>query len=81
METRKQLIEIITNLTENVGLEEPLKDSSDLIRMGMNSIIFIRLVVEIEDKFGVIFEDDMLDYKKFSNLGELATYINSLRLK
>ncbi len=81
MDTRKQIIEIITNLTENEELKEHLKVSSDLTDIGLNSLFFIKLVVQLEDEFDIIFDDEKLDYKSFANLDELTRYVNSLKMK
>lgn len=43
--------------------------------MGINSITFIQIVVELEECFGFEFNDEDLDYEKFIYLSDLYEYI------
>ena len=79
MDTRQKIVEILISLTQNEELRERLKDSSDLTNIGINSLIFVKLVVELEDEFDITFDDEKLDYKGFANLDELSRYIDSLK--
>ncbi|MNP84702.1 acyl carrier protein [compost metagenome] len=42
---------------------------------GINSLGFIRLVVEIENAFQIQFEDDMLNIELFHSMQDLVAYI------
>ena len=41
----------------------------------IDSILFIRLVIQLEADFDLIFEDDMLTIEAYSNLGEFIEYV------
>ena len=79
MDIRKeQVIEIMMNLLKKEGRNDFLEDNSDLTDIDLNSLIFIKFVVELEDKFNITFDEERLDYNSFSNLNELTKYINSI---
>ena len=75
MNTKEHIIEIIARLMEDESVKEQLKHNDDLTQLKINSINFIRLVVELEDFFEVEFEDDALDYTKYLSLNELCNYL------
>lgn len=50
-------------------------DEQALNEVGMNSITFIEIMVEIENQFGFEFDDDYMDPDKFKTLAELSNYI------
>ena len=45
--------------------------------MGINSISFIQIVVDIEETFGFEFDDEDLDYEKFRTMDDLYEYIDT----
>ncbi len=75
-----------TNLTEQILLmmEEILQTDADNINaeqtfeeLGINSIIFIRMVVQCETQFGIQFEDEMLLMQKFPNAAAFINYVQA----
>lgn len=50
-------------------------DHISLQDAGINSLGFIRLVVEIENAFQIQFEDDMLNIELFHSMQDLVAYI------
>lgn len=80
MDTREKIVEILVTLTENEELRERLKESPALTNIGVNSLIFVKLVVELEDEFDITFDDEKLDYEGFANLDDLRRYIDSLKM-
>lgn len=44
----------------------------------LDSLNFIRLVVLIEDEFGIEFDDSMLNYNEFADYDLLINYISKL---
>lgn len=51
------------------------KLSDSLTELGMDSITFVRLIVELEDIFDFEFEDNMLLRSRFSDIHELVEYV------
>lgn len=67
-------------IVENIDLQIPLHDIGpglELSDIGVNSIIFIKLVVAIENEFGFEFDGDDLDFRSFPNFETLVSYIQS----
>lgn len=58
-------------LHQNIDVHTNLQD------VGINSLNFLRLVVSIEETFGIEFEDDNLDLSGFTTIKSLADYIES----
>ena len=78
MEIRKKIIEI---LAANSGIESAinyLENNDDLTQLNMNSISFIKTVVELEREFDFEFEDEALDYNKYKSLNLLCDYVKKL---
>lgn len=67
------LMEEIVNLTKSVATN--LKDESLIKEVGLNSIDFVKLLVYIEEKFDILFEDDDLIISDEISLGNLAEKI------
>jgi acyl carrier protein len=55
---------------ENIGLDDNLAEA------GLNSLKFIRIVVDLEEEFGFEFaEEDLVNFEKFNTLRNIAAYI------
>jgi acyl carrier protein len=57
---------------ENIGLDDSLAD------FGINSMNFIKLIVEIENEFGFVFNNDTLRFENLNTINKLIDCINSL---
>ena len=75
MKIKNQIINILCRYLENVTEDEIQNNENNLLRLGINSIVFIKLVVEIEKEFDIEFDDEMLDYTQFNSLGMLCAYV------
>lgn len=64
MSIREKIIEIISVHSEMANVNQYLQENDDLSQLGMNSISFIKMVVDMERIFGFEFEDEALDYNK-----------------
>lgn len=76
MDVRNKIIELISELNFMDNSYEYLCENDNLKQLGMNSISFIKLVVTLESEFGLEFDDEDLDYNKFTSLNILCEYIN-----
>ncbi|MGE5632414.1 MAG: phosphopantetheine-binding protein [Caulobacteraceae bacterium] len=56
-----------------------IDDNTDLSQIGISSIDYIKVLVEIEDEFGIEFNDDALNGEYFKTLGELVKYVCMLK--
>ena len=65
-EIKNKLIDMIQNLFPDSGVDKDVLPYVDLIDdLGMDSITFISIVVEVEDLFGITVPDDMLLMENF----------------
>ncbi|MER5266918.1 phosphopantetheine-binding protein [Actinosynnema sp. NPDC002837] len=56
-----------------------LHEDSDLTAFGMDSLTVVRLLVTIEDTFGVVIPDEMIAFEIFSSPGSLWNLISDSR--
>lgn len=72
----------LRNLIEkNAGLSTPISEissSDDLTAFGVNSISYIKIVVAIEQEFGVEFDEVNLDFSMFKTINSLSEYIEEV---
>ncbi|HEX2925006.1 MAG TPA: acyl carrier protein [Ruminiclostridium sp.] len=75
----KEILLGIINADLSVGLSiNNIKDDDEIATstvMGMDSIKAIKMIVEIERKFGISVPDEDLDMKNFKNVEVIASYI------
>ncbi len=76
----KKLIEILSKNAEFGDQAGNLRSEDNLAVLGINSVSFIKMAVEIENEFEFEFEDEDLDMDKFPTIGSVAEYINARRL-
>ena len=69
---------MLNNLFPNSGVDSDILEYVDLIDdLGMDSVIFISMVVEIESIFEIIVPDDMLLMENFRNVDGILAVIES----
>ncbi|NQX47744.1 acyl carrier protein [Paenibacillus tritici] len=70
---------VLLILKRNLELDEgdSLELDDDLLLLGINSINFIRIVVDFETEFGFEFGEEELDYNLFRTAGKLIEYIEN----
>lgn len=73
-----KIIEILSDHSEMENAIQYLHENDDLAKLGMNSISFISMVVKLEAEFGFEFEDEALDYNKFTSLNLLCNYVEDM---
>ncbi|MHB8062591.1 MAG: acyl carrier protein [Ruminiclostridium sp.] len=75
-ELQQGIVGIIKRVVKMDSVELTSNLDSDL---GIDSLGFIRLVAELETNLEVYFEDDHLELKKFTDVGSLCLYLESLK--
>jgi acyl carrier protein len=71
-------------ICENIDIKIPFQDiepNLKLAYLGVNSLIFIKIIVSIEKQFNINFEDEDLDYTKFTNIESLVSYVQNKAAK
>jgi len=79
---KNELIDILVILFENKGFDVKLIEYVDLIDdLGMDSLTFISMVVEIEAHFDMTIHDDMLSIDNFKTIDSIVRIIEDEKLK
>ena len=77
-EIKNKLINMIQTLFPDSGVDKDVLPYVDLIDdLGMDSITFISIVVEVEDLFGITVPDDMLLMENFRDIDGIIQIIEN----
>lgn len=75
---KRELIELISELFKDKGFDIDIIEYVDLIDdLGMDSITFISIVVEIESQFDIEISDDMLLLENFKCVDDIVSIVES----
>jgi acyl carrier protein len=72
----ESVIEIIRNIIKNNSVE--ITENSMIDELGIDSILYIRIIVDCEDRFEVEFEYSKLKITAFVTISEISEYIRNL---
>lgn len=53
----------------------------DLVKVGYNSMEFIKLVINLEQEFDIEFDDDYLEYRQMNTISKIARYIETFGIE
>lgn len=77
-EIKNKLIDMIQTLFPDSGVDKDILPYVDLIDdLGMDSITFISIVVEVEGIFNIIVPDDLLEMDNFHHLDDIVKIVES----
>lgn len=71
--TEGKILEAIRKILPSINLE--IKVGDTLQDIGIDSINFVKLVIELEETFGVAFDEEMLSIRRFERITDIADYI------
>ncbi len=74
MDVESRLLKILREKLE-VSEAVDIKPEYSLQTLDINSVSFVKLVVEIEKEFGFEFQDDSIDMNKLSTVKNLIEFI------
>ena len=75
---KQEVIELISELFKDKGFDIDIIEYVDLIDdLGMDSITFIAIVVEVEAHFGIEVPDDMLLLEKFKCVDDIVSVVEN----
>lgn len=66
---------VLKIIEENIELNSPIEYNQKVESIGMDSIAFVKIIVDIEEKFGFEFEDEMLRIDKFPYISSFVDYV------
>ena len=78
VEIREKLIEIIVNVVEEderTAAREYLKYNNDVSKLSINSVDYIKIIVDIELAFGIEIQDELYEMTYFSFFDLLYEYV------
>ncbi|MEH7040805.1 acyl carrier protein [Bacillus pseudomycoides] len=58
-----------------LNLNADIDNRLDLRNVGMNSILFIQIIVELEKTFNIEFEESQLDYRQYETLSSIQEMV------
>ncbi len=76
-EIESKVCEVVSRVAqfnnENVVADSDLRDN-----YGVDSIVLVELLVEIEDIFGITFDSSSLTYETFSTVNSITDYVYNI---
>lgn len=72
-ELEQQVIEILMKLLGTSGLGEP---DDDLVNLGLDSMKAVALIVELEEAFNIMFDDNDLIFSLFSTRTKIVQRVS-----
>jgi acyl carrier protein len=71
----KQVTEEIQELIAELVDGTEVSPTDDLKELGVDSVLMINLIVQLEQKYGICFDDEELDHSYFSTISTLAELV------
>lgn len=79
-EIKAELIDILAVLFPDSGVDKDVLEYTDLLDdLGMDSITFISIIVEIEDVFEITVPDDLLLMESFRNVNSIIQIVQDAK--
>ena len=74
---KEKMYEEIVNILKDISQDvvEEIKIDDNLKEKGVDSLVYIQLLVLLEEKYNFIFEDEMLDQEKLSTITSIIDYM------
>lgn len=73
-EMKQSVLEILADI---LGVDcTTLEDGKELSDFGMNSVKSVELIINLEEKFNIFFDDDELLYENFSSIENILNMIS-----
>lgn len=76
-EIESKIVEIFKNNLEDINMDYLTLLDAPLSSLNMNSITFIKIIVEIEVAFEIEIDPDNLDISAFTNIRSFASNVES----
>jgi acyl carrier protein len=76
---KERIIDILDRLFSDAGVDKDILEYVDLVDdLGMDSINFISLIIELESEFDILIPDDWLAMVKFQNYSLIYEAVETL---
>ena len=75
---KREVMALLSDLFKDNGVDTDIIEYVDLVDdLGMDSIVFISIVVELEAHFDIEISDDMLIYDNFRYVDDIAAIVEN----
>ena len=78
MEIENEIRKIVCSHVDVVLDPDKIQNNGTFDLLGINSINFIRVIIELEEKYSCEFDIDMLSFDAYPNFGEFVKYVKSI---
>ncbi|OBZ14216.1 hypothetical protein A8L34_09655 [Bacillus sp. FJAT-27264] len=65
-------------IKRKTGNSSGVNDDSSLMEIGIDSVEFITMIIELEEEFNIRFEDMQLIYDSYSTVGQLVSVVQQV---
>ena len=73
---KNELIKLVSELFQDKGIDSDLIEYVDLIEdLGMDSMIFLSVIIELETTFDIIIPDDLLLMENFREIDTIVDIV------
>lgn len=76
-DVQERTLVIIKKQIEDTAQDVKIGLESELSSIGLNSVIFIKIVVDLENEFDIEFANEDLEYGRFKNIQDICDYISN----
>lgn len=70
-----EVFEIVASLLNKEVSDMRLSMETNLLELGINSVDYIRIVVALESKLNIEFDDEDLNYERFNTIDDIIYYV------
>lgn len=75
MTTFEKIMQVVREVIEQ---DVDIKYDTEFNSVGLDSVSFIRVVVALENKYGIEFQDEYLDYERYNTVADFCKYVERL---
>lgn len=76
-EIQNNIKEVLKKYVHKQESMQNIKADDSLLELGINSISFIKIIVQLENVFDIEFPEKDLKSKSFDSLNDIAVYVES----
>ncbi len=78
LQTQERVFNVICETFELDNKIKNITFDTDLRSIGINSLLFAKLLVALENEFTLEFDDNRLDYNKMQTINEISAHVNEI---
>lgn len=79
MDIKGKVTEIVEANIAGTGLETSVLPTSEFEKMGIDSLMFIRIIVNLEEEFNIEFPDELLLLSEMNTVERICEIITNLQ--